>query len=123
MMAQATLHARTRSRARVIVIQQPMKRVGSEERPAFDFGPAERYGQVEILATNGKHIFKPDIFRAELDERLVDFNPDRDYIIAAGDYTVLFFVGMILGEKFPSVRILQWVPSSKAYQPITLTVR
>lgn len=124
-MSTATIRARltTRARARVIVIQQPMKRDGALERPAFDFGPAEQFGEIEILAGNGKQILTPDIFRAQLDEKLVGFDPERDYIIAAGDYTVLFFVGMIIGQRFGSARILRWVPSAKAYQPLTLIVR
>lgn len=113
----------TRKRARVIVVQQPMKREGEFERPAFDFGPADKFGKVEILAPNGRHILTPDIFRKQLEDKLQGFDPDRDYIIAAGDYTVLFFVGMIIGEKFGSCRILRWVPSAKAYQPILFNVK
>jgi hypothetical protein len=100
-----------------------MKRFGETERPAFDFGPADQFGEVEILAPNGKQILTPDIFRAQLNQRLDGFDPERDYIIAAGDYTVLFFVGMIVGQRFGSARILRWVPSAKAYQPINLIVR
>lgn len=124
-MSTATLRARltTRAKARVIVIQQPMKRDGEHERPAFDFGPADQFGEVEILAPNGKQILTPDIFRTQLNQRLDGFDPERDYIIAAGDYTVLFFVGMIVGQRFGSARILRWVPSAKAYQPINLIVR
>lgn len=124
-MPQATIRARltTRSRARVIVVQQPMKRVGDKEHPAFDFGPADRYGTVEILAPNGRSILTPDIFKEQLNQKLDGFNPERDYIIAAGDYTVLFFVGMIVGQRFGNARILRWVSSAKAYQPINLSVR
>lgn len=113
----------SRKRARVIVVQQPMKRDGDQEKPAFDFGPADKFGRVEVLAPNGRQILTPDIFRQQLEEKLVGFDPDRDYIIAAGDYTVLFFVGMIVGEKFGSARILRWVPSAKSYQPIILNVK
>lgn len=122
---QATLLARqsTRARSRVLVVQQPMKRVGDVEIPAFDFSAADSFGEVEILAPNGKHILTPDVFRASLYEKLKDFKPERDYIIAAGDYTVLFFVGMIVGQRFGSVRVLRWVPSARSYQPLTLTVR
>lgn len=113
----------TRRRARVIVVQQPMKREGETERPAFDFGPADQFGKVEILAPNGRHILTPDIFKKQLEEKFVGFNPDRDYIIAAGDYTVLFFVGMIVGQMFGSARILRWVAGAKAYQPLLLNVK
>lgn len=124
-MAQALVRARltSRARARVVVVQQPMKRVGDAEVPAFDFGPAAKFGEVEILAANGKHILTPDVFRKQLEDKLQGFDPERDYIIAAGDYTVLLFVGMIVGQRFGSARVLRWVPSAKAYQPITLTVR
>lgn len=108
--------------ARVIVVQQPMKREGDFERPAFDFGPAAQFGRVEILAPNGRDILTPDIFRARLEEKLEGFDPERDYVIAAGDYTVLFFVGMIVGKRFGSARVLRWVPKAKQYQPLLFNV-
>jgi hypothetical protein len=122
---QATIRARltARARSRVIVVQQPMKRMGDHERPAFDFGPADKFGEVEILAQNGKQILTPEVFKVQLNAALDGFDPERDYIIAAGDYTVLFFVGMIVGQRFGSARILRWVPSAKAYQPLTFNVR
>lgn len=113
----------TLPRPRVIVVQQPMKREGEFERPAFDFGPAEKFGRVEILAPNGRHIMAPDIFRQQLEEKLDGFDPERDFIIAAGDYTVLFFVGMIVGQRFGSARVLRWVPSAKSYQPLHFNVK
>jgi hypothetical protein len=100
-----------------------MKKEGDTERPAFDFGPAHEFGKVEILAPNGAHILTPDIFRKQLEEKLVGFDPERDYIIAAGDYTVLFFVGMIIGEIYGRARVLRWVGRAQAYQPLLLNVR
>ena len=64
--AQATIRAKltTRPRARVIVVQQPTKRLSSgAEVPAFDFSGADQFGKVEILAPNGRDILTPDIFR------------------------------------------------------------
>jgi hypothetical protein len=110
------------TRPRVIVIQQPMKRDGHIERPAFDFGPAAVFGEVEILAPNGKGILTPAIFATQMTEKLRDFNPEHDFIITAGDYSVLLLVGMIIGKKFGRARILRWVPSAKSYQPLTFDV-
>lgn len=109
---------------RVIAIQMPQSR-GSDgiERPAFDFSPAAEYGEVEVLAPNGKHILTPDLLRKMLEEKLRErFNPDEDYIIPVGDYSVIFLVGMLLGRHFTSVRILRWVPSMRAYQPVILNL-
>lgn len=125
-MTTATIRARltSRARARVIVVQQPTKRVsGGNEIPAFDFGPADQFGDVEVLAPNGRDILTPDIFREQLLKKLQGFDSERDYIITTGDYTVLFFVGMIVGQRFGSARILRWVSSAKAYQPLVLNVR
>lgn len=122
MSAQRAVLTTRRKAPRVIVVQQPMKRDGDFERPAFDFGPAERYGKVEILAPNGRHILTPDIFSKQLEDKLRDFDPERDFIIAAGDYTVLFLVGMIVGKKFGSCRVLRWVPQAKSYQPLQFNV-
>lgn len=110
--------------SRVIVIQQPVRReADSVERPAFDFSPAKEFGEVEVLAPNGKHILTPDVFRATLEEGLRFFDPEVDFIIPVGDYTVILFVGMLLGERYKRIRVLRWVPSARAYQPITLDVR
>lgn len=105
---------------RVIVVQQPMRREGSSQRPAFDFTTAKEYGAVEVLAPNGKDILTPNIFKDMIDEGLHGFDPERDFIIPVGDYSVLFFVGMILGRRFKRVKILRWVPGHKAYQPLVL---
>lgn len=103
---------------RVIAIQLPLK----NGRAAFDFGPAEEFGTVEILAPNGNDILTPDVFKKFLEKGLEDFDPRRDYIIASGDYTVIFFVGLILGSQMNYVRVLRWVPHMKAYQPLLLNV-
>ncbi|MDZ4344098.1 MAG: hypothetical protein U1E51_16890 [Candidatus Binatia bacterium] len=108
---------------RVIAVQMPMTRKAGVVKPAFDFGPAEQYGELEILASNGNHILTPDVFRHMLEKSLADFDPETDYIIPAGDYAVLFFVGMILGDRFKTIRILRWVPDAKAYQPLSLDIR
>lgn len=111
---------------RVFVIQQPMKRDGEGgERPAFDFTAAEGFGKLIVLAPNGKQILTPDVFRDYLVGRLrADaFDPKTDYIIPAGDYSVILMVGMIIGEMFGRARILRWVPSASAYQPLHFNIR
>lgn len=112
----------SRRNPRVIVIQQPMKRVGDSERPAFDFSAAKTYGEIKVLAPNGKQILTPDLFREFLAEKLLDFDPDSDYIIPAGDYSVIFMVGLIIGRLHGKARILRWVPASAAYQPLYLDI-
>lgn len=108
--------------ARVFVIQQPMKRVGNDERPAFDFSAAKIYGDVQIIAPNGKQILTPDVFREFLRAQLHDFDPGKDFIIPAGDYSVIFMVGMLIGDMHGHAMILRWVPSALSYQPIFINV-
>lgn len=109
----------------VLVIQMPTKRIGPDVRPAFDLSGCEKYGEAVVLAPNGKHILTPDIFRRDVEIALDHhaFNPALDFVITAGDYTVLFFVGMIMAGRYPYVRILRWVPSARDYQPLTLDLR
>lgn len=109
--------------ARVIVIQQPVKKDHKGvERPSHDYSAASAFGKVEILAQNNKMILTPDVFRQQIEEKLEDFNPDYDFIITTGDDTVLFFVGMIVAGRHERVRVLRWVPAAKSYQPITLNI-
>lgn len=107
-------------RPRVIAIQQPTSRGGS--KPAFDFGPAGEFGEVEVLLPNGRDILTPDIFRRMIKEGLDGFDPERDYIIPTGDYSVLLFVGMILGQKYKSIQMLRWIPGARAYQPLLINL-
>ena len=105
---------------RVLVVQSPMnKRDGG---PAFDFSRAEIFGEVEVIAQNGKMILTPDVFREVLEDKLCDFDADRDFIIPAGDYSVIFYVGMILGARFKRIRLLRWVNDARAYQPLVLNL-
>jgi hypothetical protein len=110
-------------KSRVFVIQQPMKKDDKgNEHPAFDFSAAEEYGAVEILAPNGKSIFTPDVLRNFIDDKLdeLKFDARHDYVVPVGDYSVIFLVGMIMGCRGEEIKILRWVPSAKAYQPVSL---
>jgi hypothetical protein len=108
--------------SRVFVIQQPVAVRNGVSVPAFDFSAAEEFGKIEILAPNGKHILTPDVFREMLEEKLDAFDPVHDYILPTGDYTVLFFVGLLLGARFDHIRVLRWVPDARKYQPLTLSI-
>lgn len=105
---------------RVLVVQSPVnKRDGG---PAFDFTQAQTFGKIEVIAQNGKLILTPDVFREILEEKLCDFDSERDFIIPAGDYSVIFYVGMLLGARFKRIRLLRWVNDAQAYQPIILNL-
>lgn len=117
-----TESGRAMNRSRVFVVQQPVAHREGRVVPAFDFSAAAEFGRVEVLAPNGKHILTPDVFRDMLEEKLDSFDPVTDYILPTGDYTVLFFVGMLLGARFDHIRVLRWVSDVKKYQPLTLSL-
>lgn len=112
-------HTPFQAPARVIAIQQPVAQRGRK----VDFTAAAKFGRLEVLVSNGRHILTPDVFRDTLNESLRTFNPERDYIIPIGDYAAIFLVGMLLGQRFKYVRILRWVPDVQEYQPLTLDLR
>lgn len=105
---------------KVYVIQKPMKRDGSRVKPAFDFSAAEKYGEIEVLAPNGRNVIATPELRDSIFERLKRFDPAEDYIIPVGDYALIFMIGLVLGERFGKVRILRWVPGAEAYRPMLL---
>ena len=106
----------------VYVVQQPIAMRNGVAVPAFDFSAAEAFGRIEILAPNGKLILTPDVFREMLRAKLDAFDPEQDYILPTGDYSVLFFVGMLLGARHDYIRILRWVADAKNYQPLLLDI-
>jgi hypothetical protein len=106
----------------VYAIQQPVTRRDGEVVPAFDFSPAQKYGEIVVLLQNSRGALAPEVLLEQLKERLGDFDPTYDYIIPAGDYAICFVVGMTVA-KFGFVRILRWIPEAKAYQPITIDIR
>ena len=110
----------TNAPARVLIIQEPMKRQGLIEVPAFDFTPAEKFGELEVLAPNGRMIFQPTLMRKHIEAQLDEmrFDPKRDYVLPVGDYSVLLLVGMILRSRTASLQVLRWVPSAREYQPL-----
>ena len=106
----------------VYAIQQPTTRRAGAVIPAFDFSTAEKFGEVKVLVPNGRGVLTPDLLIKHLHEQLGEFDPLYDYIIPAGDYSVCFLVGMMLG-KTGFVRILRWIPDAQSYQPLTLDIR
>lgn len=111
----------THAMARVIVIQAPTAR--ATNKPAFDFTAAQKYGRVDVLLPNGNHVLTPDLMIKDIRWALREFNPLRDYIIPAGDFSVIFAVGLILGREVTSIRVLKWIHEAREYQPVTLTIR
>lgn len=110
--------------SRVLIVQQPVRRAADgSEAPAFDFSPAKRFGTLEILAPNGKHILTPLAFIDFLAQRLDGFEPDHDYILPAGDYSVLLVVGMAIGRRFKYAQVLRWISSAKTYEPLLFDFR
>jgi hypothetical protein len=103
----------------VYAVQNPM----IKERRAFDFSPAEKYGRVKVVCDNGKDILTPAIFEQKLIEELHDYDYSRDFIIAAGDYSVILTVGAMVGAMHGRYTLLRWIPAAADYQPITFDFR
>lgn len=81
----------------VYFVQRPLR--------DFDLTPAHRYGAVEFLFEDPT--FQPSIEGRKavniLYEKFKDFDPQEDYIVAAGgDPLGPVLVGMVLREKFPT---------------------
>lgn len=105
----------------VVAIQQPTSRTGAP----LDLSAASAFGRVEILTANDRQIMAPALFQGTVRTRLrkLLFRPEVDFIIPVGDYTAVFFVGMVIGSIFPGgVQILRWIPEARAYQPLPLVV-
>lgn len=104
----------------VVAIQQP----NTPKGVPLDLSAAEVWGRVEVLCPNGKHVLAPESFiratRKRLDE--LDFDEMTDYIIPVGDLSALFFVGMLVGDRWGEVQLLRWVAEARAYQPLKLSL-
>ena len=91
------------------------------------FDPAARFGRIV-------HMFPlqiyPDLFDTRvpmaigrLKQVLVDFNPERDYLLPSGDPLLTLLAGMILGERHPRITLLHWDRQAERYFPVDLNLK
>lgn len=100
----------------VIAIQHPNNARGSP----LDLSAASAFGRVEILCPNGKYILAPHNFLLSTRKRLLElaFDPMVDYVLPLGDFSVVFFIGALLGGYYEQINVLRWIPETKTYQPL-----
>lgn len=113
--------------SKVYVIQRPAvrdRRTG-EWYAKFDLSPAEAYGRlVDVLPIGEAGYWDVDSVVARAEQVLARFDPERDYLLAAGDPVAIAAVSMVASRVADGrgVRILKWDKRDMSYLPYLIQV-
>lgn len=95
-------------KGKVYVTQEKGRKVDGVWVREFDFTPAMRFGDIEILLPPGQSLFATVPVVRALKERLKNFSDD-DYLLPIGDPSVMIAAGMVASHvNHGRVRILKW---------------
>lgn len=86
--------------------------------------PALKYGAIKFLVPQSERQLN-DLNGTikEIDGLLVDFSPDKDFVIPTGDPALIALVGGYLMLKYERLTILRWDRQERVYVPVTLDLR
>jgi len=93
--------------------------------PAYDFTPAEEYGEIVYLLKPNAAPFNSAPVIQELTEKLVEMNPE-DFLLLTGNPALIGFACALaadfLGRKDAPLKMLQWHGRDRSYVPITADI-
>ena len=88
-----------------------------------NLAPALAYGDIEVLATRDLTVFgNPANAIEALQAKLKDFDPDKDYLIPAGDPLLIGIAFHTIAAKSGIVPCLKWDRQSTAYFQVTIKI-
>jgi len=91
-----------------------------------DTTPALQYGDIRYI--NVRYVYGDEISNERLPpanmEALAqaadEFNPMRDYVLLIGDWLQLAQFLLMLGARYPGVRVLRWDKKAEGYLSVWL---
>lgn len=110
------------------LLQSWRPRVFVTQETAFDFKPAEQFGDVQFLIgldlVNIKNSEHNTRLLRELHRKLRRFSPDRDWLLIAGSPYVSAAVFLILGQLgVHQLQLLRWSNRDGVYIPLHIDSR
>ena len=107
--------------SKVYIIQAPARRSGPRGVwvEKYDLRPAEKFGELVRVLDYGNVPMDPRPTRAAILERMVDFDPDNDYVLLLGDPVACAQAVHALALEFgiASFRVLKWDRRDERYVP------
>jgi len=84
---------------KVFVVNEPLKRIpgSAEYGRAIDLRPAEPFGELIFLSAAGEPPLDPQGWWPEMAKRLLDFNPDEDFLLPIGHPALIAAAASIIG--------------------------
>ena len=92
-----------------------------------DISPALQFGEIKHI--NVRYVYGDEIenqrLPKEVEERMriaaENFNPDRDYLLIAGDHLqLLAFVAFLVRENDELIRVLRWDKKAEGYLQVLI---
>lgn len=100
-----------------VFIPQIVKRFDQQKRvwiEVYDFGPAEVFGQLEIVLDEGDDPALISRMVPKVEKRLSDFSPD-DYFLPVGSPTLIAACAGVIFRRNPRMKMLTWAREMKTY--------
>lgn len=102
-----------------------MPRVIVTNETSHDFRPAAIYGEVEFLThrdlNNNRGSALNDELIREIGKKLIDFDPEEDFLVIAGSPYVSAATFLLLGYYgIRSLKVLRYDNRDRSYQPLYL---
>jgi hypothetical protein len=98
----------------------------TNENPKYNYNSAEAYGDLIFVSTGdfsytAKSPANEELVR-EMEDRLKDFDPDKDSVILSGSPAVMAAALLIIGRKHSNVNILRYSSQSGGYDRVRVSV-
>lgn len=98
----------------------------TQENPKLNYAPAEEYGEIVFLTRDDLNPIKNSLHNQavikQVEQRLIGFNPQEDYIVISGSPMITALVFMLIREVSNKVNILKWSNRDCVYQKITFSI-
>tara|TARA_Y100001973_G_C5198420_1_gene335880 strand:+ start:834 stop:1178 length:345 start_codon:yes stop_codon:yes gene_type:complete len=92
-----------------------------QETPGKNILKATSFGNLDVLLPANTNIMFSSIpVIRKLKRKLVNFNPEEDYLLLIGDPSAIGICCALIAQKFSKFKVLKWDRETQVYYPVSL---
>lgn len=96
--------------------------VNDDTTPALQFGDIKHIGYRYVYGDEINDERMPMVVEEQIKKFADEFDPERDYLLIAGDHLQLVAFAAALGAKYGKFRVLRWDRRAVGYLPVQILV-